>query len=364
MAQKIRIGCIGTGSRGRWLLEAAAMHPAVEITALCDVNPENIRTCQAHLAERTRFAGVPAFSSYEEMLARDDVDAVIVATHIAKHAEAAVAALEAGKHVLSEIPTIGSVEDAKAILKAADAHPELNYMAGENCCYWAFIRKWKELYEAGKLGDVLFAESDYLHQTHELSGPTDERTWRSYLEAVTYITHNLGPILFIMNDKVTEVSGFTPPLNPIEDCHPAQPNGVTIMKTEKGALVKIFNGFGVVHGFAHNFILYGTKGSVENSRLGPFDERHSYLTRITDADPYAPEEIPVGTAFPGKTNAGHGGADPAMVHEFIQSILEKRRPELDAEFGVRISLPGVLSALSAKQGNVPIPMPSMDELRA
>jgi predicted dehydrogenase len=71
--------------------------------------------------------------------------------------------MEAGKHVLSEIPSVNSLEEAYELKAVVTAHPDLIYMAAENCCYWAFIETWKKMHERGEFGDIVYAEAEYLH---------------------------------------------------------------------------------------------------------------------------------------------------------------------------------------------------------
>ena len=357
MCDKVRLGCIGVGGRGPYLLEAAAMHPAVEIRAICDIDAGNLEECEKMLRERLNIADVQCFSTAEDML-KADIDAVIVATHIAKHTEMAILALEHGKHVLSEIPTVGSIDDAKKLIAAVRAHPEVNYMAGENCCYWHFIREWKKLYDEGKLGQALFCESDYIHPWHTMERPDGKPTWRTYMPSIHYVTHNLGPLLYILDDEPAEVTGFTPDINPMHDRHPAPTDGVAMVRTKKGTIIKIYIGFGSTHRGGHNFIIYGSKGSLENGRLGPLEERHTYAYLPDNPDPYKEVELPIGLASPGSSDFGHGGADPMMVAEFINSIIEHRPPELGVEFGIKASLPGLMADESARNGSMTIKFPA------
>ncbi len=359
MEKRVKLGCIGVGSRGQYLLEAAKMHPAVDIHAICDIDPVNLNACR----EKFALPEERCFTSADELLA-SDVDAVIVATHIAQHTDMAVKALNAKVHVLSEIPTIGSAEDAGRLLRAADANPDVIYMAGENCCYWYFIRQWKKLYDEGKLGQALFCESDYIHPWHEMELPDGRPTWRTYMPSVHYVTHNLGPILFILDDEPDTVSGFIPDINPMYERHPAPTDGIAMVKTRKGAVVKIYIGFGSTHRGGHNFIIYGSKGSLENGRLGSLEDRHTYASLPDNPNPYREIELPIGLATPGAGDFGHGGADPLMVAEFINAVIEDRKPELGVEYGIKVSLPGLLADESSRSGGIPIRMPSMDELRA
>ena len=358
MHKTIKLGCIGTGPRGHDLIRAALLHPAAQVTALCDPDAENLAAARAILAHD---AQVGLYSSADEML-KADIDAVIVATPISKHALMAAKALEAGKHVLSEIPTIGSLDDARLLFSATRAHPELNYMAGENCCYWEFIRRWKDMYEAGEIGQALFCESDYIHPWHEMERPDGRMTWRSYMPSIHYVTHNLGPLMFITDDEPVEVTGFTPDINPMAERHPAPTDGVAMIRTKKGAMVKIYIGFGNVHRGGHNFIIYGSKGSLENSRLGTMDERRTHAYLSSDPEPYKGREIAIALAAEGTSDFGHGGADARMMAEFINSLLESRKPELDVEYGIKISLPGLLADASSRDGSRPIKMPAINDI--
>lgn len=358
MKDRVRLGCIGAGSRGQYLLEAAKLLPGVDIVAACDPDTESLTAC----GERFGISPQHLHTSADALL-RDGVDAVIVATHIAKHTEMAVKALAANVHVLSEIPTIGSIDDAKALLAAADKHPDVIYMTGENCCYWHFIREWKKLYSSGELGQAVFCESDYIHPWHTMERPDGNMTWRSYMPSIHYVTHNLGPLLFIMDDMPAAVSGFFPDFNHLEARHPVPADGVAMIKTAKGAMIKIYIGFGCTHRGGHNFVIYGSKGSLENGRLGKMEDRHTYACLPGNADPYEETVIPIGLAAPGASDFGHGGADVMMIAEFISAIREKRRPELGVEFGIYASLPGLLAEESAKNGGMPVRMPTIEELR-
>ena len=108
---------------------------------------------------------------------------VYIATDKPLHTKHTLMALEAGKHVLSEIPCIETFEEAKILRDAVKAHPELKYMAGENCFYWAFIEAWKKMREDGKFGDILYAESEYLHAPHP-----DDITYYSPIILPVYFT--------------------------------------------------------------------------------------------------------------------------------------------------------------------------------
>lgn len=357
MNKKIKVGCIGVGSRGAFLYSTLIANPNVEPYAVCDTNVIALNTYKKVLKDEKNISGVKYFTDYKELL-KSDVEAVIVATHVSTHCDISIDCLNAGKHVLCEIPNISSVDEAKKLYRAVKANPNQKFMVAENCCYWAFIHSWKKMYEDGLLGDIVYAESNYLH-AHKEVVPNGEMTWRSYMPSITYMTHNLGPLLYIMGDTCDEITGFIPGINPIEDVHPAPSNGVAMIKTKKGALIKIFIGFGVHHRSNHQFEVYGSKGSLITQRG---------KDRITLADiesipnTHSQIEIPIRTGFPNASTEGHGGADPKMMEAFVDCILKDEKPPLDIEFGINIALPGIFADLSSREGGKVYKMPDMEEL--
>ena len=70
-------------------------------------------------------------------------------------------------------------------------------------------------------------------------------------------------------------------------------------------------------------------------------------------------EIPIALRHPGERDDGHGGADTKMMNEFISSIIEDRKPAIDVDMGIRMSIPGILAHESALQGGVAIEIPDL-----
>lgn len=361
--KKLKVGCIGLGPRGAGLYELLIENPHVEAYAVCDQNTNKLEAFQYKMEVEKKITTIQYFTSIEEFL-KSDVEAVIVATHVSTHSDISIQCLDAGKHVLCEIPNISSFEEAKKLNRAVQAHPELKFMVAENCCYWAFINSWKEMYENGLLGEVVYAESDYIHPHTELQKYDEEGkpilTWRSYLTSIHYLTHNLGPLLYILGDTCDEITGFIPDINPMEDVHPAPPNGVIMVRTKKGALIKIFIGFGVHHTVRHNFSMYGSKGSLEYRRRREEQGTLGFFENM----PYTRSEvvIPINDAYAGADERGHGGADPKMLEAFVDCIIHNKKSPLDIEFGINISLPGLLGEQSFKEGGKTMKMPDLKEL--
>ena len=130
------------------------------------------------------------------------IDAVFIATPMTFHAKQAIQALEAGKHVLSEVIAAVTLEECWQLVETVE-RTKHTYMMSENYCYrreTMFVRNMTEL---GAFGDITFAEGAYIHDCRDLNIYIDgTRTWRGNLRAGNsqtsrgngYPTHSLGPV--------------------------------------------------------------------------------------------------------------------------------------------------------------------------
>ena len=352
----VKLGVVGL-LRGGYVASTVIGDKNVVIRAIADKNPETLKKCKENY-EAKGAKDLLCFESYEEML-KTDIDAVYVATDKPLHVKHTLMALEAGKHVISEIPAIQTLEEAKILKDAVKAHPNLKYMAGENCFYWAFIEAWKKMREDGKFGDILYAESEYLHSVdpEQLKPYEPANHWRAFNPAITYLTHNLGPLLYIMDDECVSVSCMAPTAARYNPYKNEDENGIAIFRTKKGAVIRILIGFGMYVGFDHNFALYGTRGSILTDKTKPLSNAHSFAKMSEIPGTFENFfEIPVTYSHSNETE-GHGGADAIMMRDFIKCIVEDTEPPIDVDMGIRISLPGIIANESAKRGGELLEIP-------
>ena len=157
---KLKVAVIGNGGISGVHLRGYSLNPDVEIYALCDINEErlNRRGDEYHVDPARRFTDV------NEMLAAcPEIEAVSVCTWNAAHAQCAIAALNAGKHVLCEKPMAMTVEEAEAMQAAAEKNNKL-LMIG-------FVRRFgndcaimKDFIDNGYFGDIYYAKATYLRR--------------------------------------------------------------------------------------------------------------------------------------------------------------------------------------------------------
>jgi predicted dehydrogenase len=120
----VKCALIGCGAWGREILKTLAVLPNAPVVGICDGYEPSLRRAQSSAPTAT------PYQDYKKLLEQKDVEAVIVATPSHLHREIVVAALRAGKHVYCEAPLASSLEDARAIAKAAQAAVKLNFQTG------------------------------------------------------------------------------------------------------------------------------------------------------------------------------------------------------------------------------------------
>lgn len=164
---KTGFGVIGAGTWGERHAATYASRPDVELTLVCDLNADRAR----EVAQRHGARGWT--TDYREVVAHPGIQAVSVATPDFAHREAAVAAAQAGKHILCEKPLATTIEDCQAILEAVSRTGVKLMVDFHNRFNPPFLRM-KEALERGELGDPLML---YVRLNDTLFVPTQMLSW-------------------------------------------------------------------------------------------------------------------------------------------------------------------------------------------
>jgi predicted dehydrogenase len=374
---EVRIGFIGCGPRARSMMDTALTVKNLRVTAICDKYPILVQQGAEVLGDET----VKTYTDHRQMLREAPIDAVYVIVEPENCADLVVDSLEAGKHALSEVPMAYSVEDCWRIVLAVEKSG-LKYQLGEQMRHAPHIVAWKELADKGELGNIVYAEGEYLHgmdddryyldpdsgerltieQAKQHPNPRKSRFWK--LEhPILYLPHELSPLLRIMDDRVTSVVGMssgTPSRR--HEFYPFPDFEAALMQTAKGSLLNLRCGF-TVHTIGreqlgyHWHRLIGTQGTVETNRSDA--DKMKWLRDVKS--PGIPEEVWWGydesTTSAEALASGHGGADYYPIHTFVQSILQDTTPELDVYKSAETAAPAILAAQSAELGGARIEVP-------
>ena len=170
--RKLRVGAVGCGARGRHILQRLQDTGRARVTALYDPAAEAAQQVRTELGTDAAVTG-----GYREVVERDDVDLVVVASPDHAHTEPAVAAFEHGKHVFCEKPMATTVADCQAIWDASRAAGRQLFV-GFVLRYAPFYRGIKERLDRGDLGRVVSIEAN--ENLSATQGAFFHRDWRRF----------------------------------------------------------------------------------------------------------------------------------------------------------------------------------------
>jgi predicted dehydrogenase len=165
--KQLNIGVIGLGEIGAIHCDALLQIPQAKLLAVADIDEAKAK----QIAKQT---GAQPYQDYKELLARNDIDAVIIATPDHLHKEPCVAAAKAGKHILVEKPLAMTLEDSKDILGAVEK-ANVKLMVGFTLRFFPQYQHAKASIEKGELGKLisLFARrTNLISQSQRLKGRT------------------------------------------------------------------------------------------------------------------------------------------------------------------------------------------------
>lgn len=148
----INIGVIGYGYWGPNLVRNFIEMPGVQVKTVSDFNPELLAKAQA------RYPVIQVTKDCRDIFTDPQIDAVAIATPVSTHFELALAALQAGKHVLVEKPMTTTSEQAKRLIEEAEKR-NLVLMVDHTFVYTGAVRKMHDLIATNSLGDIYYYDS-------------------------------------------------------------------------------------------------------------------------------------------------------------------------------------------------------------
>ncbi|MFC1726823.1 Gfo/Idh/MocA family protein [candidate division KSB1 bacterium] len=380
----LRIGIIGTGNRGRSLLTTMLSVENVVVPALCDIKVENLQMAQDILKK----AGFPEAEAYtkneydfENLMKRDDLDAVIIATYWQWHTPMAVSAMKNGKYTAVEVPAAISLKECWDLV---NTHEETGVpcMMLEN---WSFRRDnlaVLNMIRKGMFGEIVHCHCAHSHDCIDhwfFDGKGNDRWGSEFLVKYNrdqYPTHTLGPVLSWMNincgdyfKHLTSTATASKSINAyfkrkFGADHPnatkkfKQGDIVTsVVETHMGRSIVINYDMQLPRPYDNRWLIQGT--------LGLYNEQRDSLY-ITDVSPEYHQWEP----FPPyqekyehkwwkdpKGTGGHGGTDSLELYWFLQAVRNKTQTPIDIYDSVVMSSIIPLSEKSIANGSAPVECP-------
>ena len=363
----LKIGIVGI--RGLSTLLGFQSLPDVTVEAICDLDEGILKKMQSeHRIPQT-------YRIYEDML-ESDLDAVVIATPMQCHVPQAIAALQAGKHVLSEVTAGVTMDELWWLIENVEASGKV-YMLAENYCYMPDNQLILNLVRNGLFGDVYYGEGEYLHNLQSLvtynyglhrSGKT---SWRKYWQlgkhGAYYPTHSIGPVMqWFGQERIESITCF----GSGRHCDLSlrqEDTTITMCQLTHGKLAKIR--LDAVSPRPHHMTYYtiqGTNGVVESSRTAgaPSQIWLKDSGQSIDEAQWQPLEIykhylpqRYQQASEEQKKSGHGGGDFFIVEDFIRAIREGTPPPIDVYTACEWTAVALLSELSVTNKSCPMDMP-------
>ncbi len=272
---------LGLGRIGPSHVKVVANADGVELKAIADVDEAKLGKVLDGLPR-----GVVGYGDYRDVLARDDVQAVVICLPHWMHEEAAVAAAEAGKHVLIEKPLADTVAECDRIIEAAERSGVI-IMPAHTQRYYPVVKKSKEIIESGQLGSLIMAADMW----HKPLDPHLRPKWMLDREkgggmALMDGVHMVDRLLWIFGPDVHSVSAMVG--NPVYPEIPADDTSMAFMRWRDGRVATISRyayRTGVTHygtdffltgGVLKMEIAYGREGKTgvwigQGGKLAPVD---------------------------------------------------------------------------------------------
>ncbi|QYR22978.1 Gfo/Idh/MocA family oxidoreductase [Paenibacillus sp. sptzw28] len=330
---KIKVAVVGCGAiaQRRHIPEYAA-NPNVEFVAFCDPVTERAQ-------KYANKYGAKAYSSYEDMLSEIKPDAVSVCTPNALHAPVAIAAAEAGAHVLVEKPMAASDAEAEAMIEAARSN-NVFLMVGHNQRLMPPHVKAKELLQKGHLGRVLTFRTSFGHPGPEYWSVDGPGSWFFRKEeAVMGAMGDLGVhksdlIRYLLDDEVAQVTGFIGTLD--KKGTEVDDNATCLLRMRSGAIGTLVASWTYYKGEDNSTVLWCEKGVM---KIGT-DPHDQIIVELTNG---SVERYNVGAISTNDKQETSG-----VVDAFINSLITNTPPSISGEEG-RKSLAVILAAFESQE---------------
>lgn len=258
--KKLKYGVVGCGVFGEHQIMGVVNLPQAELVAVCDVDEVRVK----EIAEK--YAVKKVYTDYKDLIADEEVEAVIVVTPDQVHAEVSIAAMKAGKHVLCEKPMSLSLDECKDMIRVSEETGK-KLMVGQICRMAPGFIEAKRLVDSGVIGDLYFVESEYAHDYSKIPGAANWRTTPERHPIIGGACHAIDLLRWIVGDPV-ETSAYSNHKVltdwPVDDCT------VAIFKFPDNVIGKVFCSIGCKREYTMRTVLYGTKGTITVNNTEPW----------------------------------------------------------------------------------------------
>lgn len=330
--KKVRIGVVGVGGISACHISAYQKNPDVELVAFCDINKDTLK-------KKGEMYGVKAlYTDFGEMLKNEDIDAVSVCTWNNAHAELAIQALRAGKHVLCEKPMAMNREQAEKMLEESEKAGKI-LMVGFVRRYGNDVVVAKDLVDSGALGDIYFAKVKYLRRNGNPGGWFSDKKRSGGGPLIDLGVHVIDLARYLMGkpkvvsvygatfeklgnrSDVKDEKGYLATADGQKEVCDVEDLAVADLRFDNGSLMHLETSYSLNIKDDDNLVaVYGTKGGLDvNERCEIHTQQNGYLVDTSLAN-----RVTMDSMFDNEIN------------HFVDCVKNGKQPNSCAEDGLEI----------------------------
>lgn len=385
MKEKIKIGYIGLGRRGTWVLEKCVSDMKdVEITAICDEYVPHMENANEIITKK----GLPSpimTTDYHDILNNPDIDAVFIMTCWEGRSALAVESMKAGKYTAIEV---GCAFDLGECYELVDTYEKTGVplMMLENCCYGRREMMALNVVRQGLFGDVVHCAGGYHHNLPEceLFKDIDDEYKHYRLDSYIkrnceqYPTHELGPIAKVLNinrgNKMLTLSSFASRGGGLKQAAKTilgENSPYANMDYKQGDIITTVitcAGGETIHlcldttaprpYYSRNFTVRGTKGMYTEERKVMYFEGMEEEIENNEEEMYEKYDHPLHKEYVSLgEKEGHGGMDWLVCRAFVEAVKNGTNTPIDAYDTASWMAIAPLSEASIAKGGAPVEVP-------
>ena len=386
--ENIRIGVIGVSGRGSGMLGELLDVSGVTVPAVCDKYEDRAQNGKKIVKEKAGY-DADAYTDYKELLARNDIDAVMISTTWITHSRIAVDAMRAGKHAAIEVGGAASVEECWQLVRTSEETGKF-CMLLENCCYDRNEMALFNMVKQNLFGEIVHMEGGYQHDLREeISLGRENRHGRlfnfQHRNGELYPTHQLGPIskalsinrgnrfltLVSMASKSRGLNEWIKKNKGVDydlADYPFNQGDIvtTMIKCAGGETIVLTHDCSLPRAYSRAYRIQGTKGIYMEDgnriHLEGYTENtdedgwmHSWENFEKYREKY---EHPLWQKYTTEgVHGGHGGMDFLVLNAFAEAVKEGGKPPIDVYDTAAWMAVTCLSEQSIAMGSHPVPVP-------
>ena len=385
VGRTVTIGFIGLGSRGQGQLKTLLSMQDVQVNAVCDVYEDRAQE-GAKIVQEARGTAPFATTDYREVLAREDVEAVMIMTSWQTHIPIAIDAMRAGKIVSMEVGGATSLNECWEMVRVSEQTGK-GVMLLENCCYNDVEMAVLNMVKQGVFGELVHCRGGYEHDLRDEIGLGDvNRHYRQdnfmHRNGELYPTHELGPIATYLdinhgNRMLTLVSMASKAVGEHAWLKKNRPDTAlakakfhqgdivtTMISCANGETIVLTHDCTLPRPYSRGGYVQGTKGVWMEDGHGIYleDDAHEGGTYAhpfsSDKEMLQKYEHPLWKEYREfGLRGGHGGMDYLVLRAFVESIQNNVKFPIDVYDTAAWMAITCLSEESIAKGSAPVAIP-------